>query len=572
MKQFLILVLVSIPSLFFAQEVLSVKVSKLDNAALEHLNESTYFKENTYQNHVAVDLVEAYTVDSTFTRKFERHRVVGGGLIRLLGYSWKAVSLTRQKIVGWVNRTYLHDINSAAQFTEYDINYDLIPTLPKYVDLAYDSYQLQFNMKKSKKKDQEGQAPFIYPAAGADMTNYRFHCENTPASKFRSLLNTVFYPVHRNNNLTKHHNFKDEHPVMGMYGVLTLDCNHNCHPEIHPYEWIWWLNLTEERSSWNIGFMRDVSNRFKHWSTSPRTGQITLPFNFPLDAENWTLEFDHQLFSNFNEEGFLDLVLDASYQDFGALERTYTFDHPLLKGRTLTVKSNLLIPYKSIQYALANLKIDESANSLSGQVKLVMSIEDLYTGELKMEYDKATSDYSQLLQLMEGSFTSKIQALQDTAYEEISLKIYPIWEDQGAGWFYVEQAVSGRSNKPYKQEIYKVDQIDAATFKSAIYRLPNDSLAIGKWKEPSFFDQWDPANLELKEGCEVYLKKVGKQLYEGSTLTGTCLSDFKGAKYATSKVKINALGIDSWEQGFDENQEQLWGAKKGPYQFRKLAY
>jgi hypothetical protein len=487
----------------------------------------------------------------------------------LLGYRWKAVAQTREKIVGWVNKSYLHDINKEAQFTEYDINYDLIPSLLKYIDVAYDTYQMQFGMKKSKKKKFEGQAPFIYPTEETDMTKYRFHCENTPAKNFRSLLNTLFFPVHRNNDLTKHHNFKEAHPVMGMYGILTLDCNHSCHPEIHPYEWIWWLNLTEEKTSWNIGFIRDVSNRFKHWSTSPRTGQITLPFSFPLNAENWTLEFDHQLFSNFSEEGFSDLNLDNSYHDFGTLAQTYSFNHPSLNGRTLSVKSNMIIPYQSIQYALDNLIIDETSNTLSGQVKLAMSINDVYAAELKMEYDEVASDYSQLLELMEGSFTSNIQALQDTAYYDISLHMYPIWEDAGPGWFYVEQAVSSLPNNPYRQRIYKVEQIDAATFKSAIYLLPNDSVAIGKWKDANFFNQWHSADLELKAGCEVYLKKIGNQVYEGSTLNGTCLSALRGASYATSKVKVSEKGLDSWDQGFDVNQKQVWGAKKGPYEFRK---
>ena len=569
MKPFFYLLIIGFPSLFFAQKVLPVDIVELDNSLLPRLNESAYFKANSYKNHEAVDLVEAFTVDSAFTRKFERHQVIGGGIIRLLGYRWKAASQTRQKIVGWVNKTYLHDINKEAQFTEYDINYDLIPSLPKYIDVAYDSYQMQFGMKKSKKKEFEGQIPYIYPKEDSDMTKYRFHCENTPATNFRSLLNTMFFPVHRNNDLTKHQNFKDEHPVMGMYGILTLDCNHSCHPEIHPYEWVWWLNLTEEKTSWNVGFIRDVSSRFKHWSTSPRTGQITLPFNFPLNAENWTLTFDHQLFGNFSEEGFLELGLDDSYENFGALERTYTFDHPVLKGRTLTVKSNMIIPYQSIKYAIDNLKVDIAQNSFSGELKLAMSIADIYTVEVKMDYDGVVSDYSQLLQLMEGSFTSKTQAVQDTDYYNISLHMYPIWEDLSPGWFYVEQAVASMPNKPYRQRIYKVDQIDAATFKSAIYMLPNDSLAVGKWNEPAFFNQWSPSNLEMKEGCDVYLKKIGDKLYEGSTLTGTCLSDFRGAVYATSKVKVSAAGLDSWDQGFDANQKQIWGAEKGPYQFRK---
>jgi hypothetical protein len=569
MQHLLFIIFSLIPSLFFAQKVLPVAGSTEEIEVLKHLNESAFFRANKYQNHEVVNMVNVFTVDSSFTRKFERHRVVGGGIIRLLGFRWKAASKTRQKLVGWVNRTYLHDINKEAQFTEYDINYDLIPLLPAYKDLAYNVYQMQFDMKKSKKKKFEGQAPYVYPTEEMDMTKYRFHCENTPATNFRSLLNTKFFPVHRNNDLTKHHNFEEAHPVMGMYGVMVLDCNHSCHPEIHPYEWVWWLNLTEEKTSWNVGFIRDVSNRFKHWSSSPRTGQISLPFNFPLNTSNWTLEIDHQMFGNFSEEGFLDMELNANYENFNFESRTYSFDNSSLTNRTLTVKSNMKIPYESIQYAIENIRLNEAGNSLSGTLNLAMSISDVYTAEIKMDYTDLESDYSQLLQLMEGSFTNKLQAQNDSDYLDISRHIYPIWESLEAGWFYVEEALALKPNSPMRQRIYKVDQIDAATFKSTIYIMPNDSLCIGKWNDANFFSLWQPSDLKLEEGCAIYLKKIGDKLFEGGTLKGTCISDFGGAVYATSKVKLSSASLNSWDQGFDAEGLQTWGAEKGAYEFRK---
>lgn len=569
MYKHLFLYIIFLPVITFAQHLSAEKVEDINPIFLQ-LNDSKEVLNNPELNHELVDLVEAYTVDSVFKRKFERHRVVGGGIIRLLGFRWLAVNKSRQKIVGWVNRHYLHGINTEAHFTEYDINYDLIPFLPTYKDLAYEVYQRQFDMKKSKKKKQEGEAPFIYPDEETDMTKYRFHCENTPATEFRSLLNSMFFPVHNNNPLEKHHNFEQKNPVMGMYGVLVLDCNHSCHPEIHPYEWIWWLNTTEESTSWNVGFIRDVSNRFKHWSSSPRTGEISIPFTFDLDSENWTLKVNHQMFGNFSEEGFNDLNLNGEYRSFNSLIQTFDIVHETLGEKTITVESNMLIPYESLQFAIKNLQFSFTDNLIAGELHLAMSINEVYTAEIEMIADKKVDDYTQLLNMMHGSFSSKAQAEMDTDYHDISLHMYPIWEEQGPGWFYVEQAVSSMPDKPYRQRIYHVSQIDNASFKSAIYLLPKDEAAIGKWKELSFFDRWSIDDLELKEGCDVYLKKVGPKLYKGSTLKGACLSGFRGATYANSIVEVSPGRLDSWDQGFNAEHQQIWGAEKGAYQFLRI--
>ena len=132
--------------------------------------------------------------------------------------------------------------------------------------------------------------------------------------------------------------------------------------------------------------------------------------------------------------------------------------------------------------------------------------------------------------------------------------MYPIWLDRtDAKCLYIEQSLSAQANSPYRQRTYKVTQIDAASFSSEIYLLPNDNLAIGQWKNPSFFNQWTPEDLTLKEACAVYLKKSGANTFEG----GTCKSSLRGATYTTSTVKITEAGLDSWDQGFDPNGKQV---------------
>lgn len=174
-----------------------------------------------------------------------------------------------------------------------------------------------------------------------------------------------------------------------------------------------------------------------------------------------------------------------------------------------------------------------------------------------------------LSKLMTGSFSSSKQAQNDSTYYDITLHMYPIWTKQNGNWLYVEQAVTQMQDKPYRQRIYQLKQIADDTFESVVYRVKDQDSFIGKWKTPAFFEQFDKSILEEREGCAVYLKKVGKEEYTGSTVDDNCKSTLRGATYATSIVRVKDGVIMSWDQGFDADGKQVWGATEGGYIFEK---
>jgi len=63
---------------------------------------------------------------------------------------------------------------------------------------------------------------------------------------------------------------------------------------------------------------------------------------------------------------------------------------------------------------------------------------------------------------------------------------------------------------------------------------------------------------------------MNEDTYEGSTEGNNCESDLRGAKYATSEVKISKDGIISWDRGYDAEGKQVWGAEKGGYIFKRV--
>jgi len=187
----------------------------------------------------------------------------------------------------------------------------------------------------------------------------------------------------------------------------------------------------------------------------------------------------------------------------------------------------------------------------------------------KKEVSKEDKELAALFSLMQGSYNSEKQALADSTYYNISLHMYPIWNEKG-NWLYVEQALNAMQDKPYRQRIYEVKRNEDGVLASYVYTIKGDSLWIGKWKTPSVFDTLTIEQLVLRDGCEVLLTQENDTLFSGKTRDKTCESSLRGAAFATSKVTISPMGIASWDQGFDQNDTQVWGATEGGYVFDKL--
>lgn len=188
---------------------------------------------------------------------------------------------------------------------------------------------------------------------------------------------------------------------------------------------------------------------------------------------------------------------------------------------------------------------------------------------LTAQSKQSSKSLDALQQLMQGHYSSEAQAKADSAnYYNISLRMTPIWKDRGH-YLYVEQAIASKLDKPYRVRIYRLVEKEGK-FISEVYTLKNEKDWIGKWTTPEAFDALPLSDIELKQGCEVILKKTGKDTYSGSTGKGTCPSELRGASYATSVVTISKGQIVSWDQGFDKDGKQVWGAEKGGYIFLKL--
>ncbi len=184
-----------------------------------------------------------------------------------------------------------------------------------------------------------------------------------------------------------------------------------------------------------------------------------------------------------------------------------------------------------------------------------------------------------LAKWMSGYFSSSEQAEKNADYLAIELRVVPIWPERSDGpWLYVEQATAKTPDKPYRQRVYRLVYLNDAQgdrFESRVYALPGDSSRIaGAWKLQNPLSDIAAESLNERMGCTVIMRRDITGRFIGATDAENCVSDLRGASYATAKVTVTENMMESWDQGFakqGEERKQVWGATQGPYQFKKRA-
>lgn len=183
--------------------------------------------------------------------------------------------------------------------------------------------------------------------------------------------------------------------------------------------------------------------------------------------------------------------------------------------------------------------------------------------------DNEKEELENLANMMIGSFDSEEQSLADTNFYNIHLEMVRIWEErEDAIYLYVEQAAAWALEKPYRQRVYKITKNEDGVIESGVYTINDPLRFAGDYEVKTPLKGLTADSITVREGCAIILKKEG-EVYVGSTVEKECTSNLRGATYATSEVKIEKTVLTSWDRGFDENDEQVWGAVTGPYIFKK---
>ena len=169
-----------------------------------------------------------------------------------------------------------------------------------------------------------------------------------------------------------------------------------------------------------------------------------------------------------------------------------------------------------------------------------------------------------------GRFDSSAQSRTQPAYYAIQLTACKVNAPElGEHVLYIEQAQVSAADEPYRQRLYHVEAVLAEDGQveviSSVYNVNNPDSLVGLCDRLETMD-FTLADVTLREGCAVHLNWQ-EDHFEGGTRGTECSSTLGGASYATSEVYMNDSEIRSWDRGFDSNDQQVWGATDGAYEF-----
>lgn len=147
----------------------------------------------------------------------------------------------------------------------------------------------------------------------------------------------------------------------------------------------------------------------------------------------------------------------------------------------------------------------------------------------------------------------------------------------GSKVLYYEQAFWRTPQKPFRQRFYMVKPCP----KDLKCDVEVSTYAIRDMEEYKNFCDRTKDQKPLPEEVigdiaerltTIHLKRCdrGKRcLYEGSTPPGGYPNSWNGATYCTSELAILKNNeMHAWDRGYDDDGNQVWGVKEGPYEFK----
>lgn len=356
----------------------SAQQNPVDFSVLTHSNSQLA----AYSTDVeaALDLVQVASLDDRLDDRFIPHQSFFGG--RFL--KWKKMYPQKEKFIGTASmETHLY--HNPIIRKEYDVCFFLVPHLDLYIDIA----KLGIDHMVGEPKPGpylpclDCPEPLIVEDGGGMQRCIYVECECSPPAEHLDQLFTDFFPCTETGSDEDHTCSKSDSLPVGVYGAYVSDCLHQCKPEVHPYDWIWWLNTgvpEETQKEWMIGFFGDRSGRFSKWVKPPRQGTIALPFAFP-DSADLKIELDTRVLDTFHP--LAASLRPTAESGIDVYSGAGTHRMQVASGNLINLEIKGLEAISSA-YWISEIKQEEGW--VTGYFNLAIGVESLYTASVSMDY------------------------------------------------------------------------------------------------------------------------------------------------------------------------------------------
>lgn len=375
----------------FSQQTLDFKEQHITQSGFLHFWKDTEdLQHSPVASESVLDLFQPALIDSNLIIRTQRHRFPLSAAIEYIGkLYWESLTMKKEKFIGTCAReASVHD----GMLKEYDANYFPTPHLPEYVDKLM---MAKMGMQIKGRGVEHGKIykpPFecVEDLKVGEKGYLSAECECTTHRGMRPELDSLFYPAKSGSKMKDHPNMGTPYIAMGFYGPLVLDCNHECHPEIHPYEWIWYTDFHSEKAvkkntrSFLVGLFSDVSRRFRSWSNKPRVGRMKIPVAIPVEAKRFEISLEQLVVDEFYPKGFRDLspaLPDMFPADFE--EKNYR-----IGNCDVALNLNRPAPAHGLRLGFSDFDLDKRQGLYCGHLILEASVESVFTLRVTQNWQK----------------------------------------------------------------------------------------------------------------------------------------------------------------------------------------
>lgn len=196
-------------------------------------------------------------------------------------------------------------------------------------------------------------------------------------------------------------------------------------------------------------------------------------------------------------------------------------------------------------------------------------------------------DYQEYKKNIQGRFSSYPQTLVDSTRSDVLIRTKFLWKRDGWDWFYTQQGEWYKNEfYPYRARLYKTQNqgehilLEIHTVDNVPYdimkEIPKESQTNETFEIDiqTLADKLTKEGSVHKEGCDIKIIKVfqkdEKPILYGSTNESDCVATFRGSTYTKVQFLILPQFLVSWERGYNDKDEQVWGPTQGPYIFFKV--
>ncbi|MCB9235562.1 MAG: hypothetical protein H6581_28155 [Bacteroidia bacterium] len=339
-------------------------------------------------NEMAVDLVTPWVTDHVIPRKVNH---VGD---ELDPNDWTTVYGERQKFVGMLARYKMYNSHFVQ---ETDLNLMVIPNQPGHVDQLKFAALQSHNLKEVHLYRINDPYPSPQDLCPEALNWYRndylekgvakgdhkntdpktdycitLEAELTPWMDGHKALDRHFFPTfalddpqttshweflgthytHKNLQFSPH--FTNQYPAIGLYGPMCMDDRHGNRPEIHPWDWIWWMKLDSSNTeilpkTWMVGLLWDDADRFQKQAVH-LNNSLTQKIKNQIDPEAQYFYLGYRKLHDLKREGHFNqsIYTDA---DRAAVDAQLKLKPWAWSPRTGTLKIPFFIPLEAAEVA-----------------------------------------------------------------------------------------------------------------------------------------------------------------------------------------------------------------------------